>query len=105
VTEHHAIGQLTSGRVPALAIRMSALTSGWALVLRLTVHLAVWVPSPQGLQSALIEDDPATYFKPPYVGSSGWIGIELDRIRDEALEIHIRKAWDMTSGIKKKTTR
>ena len=68
-------------------------------------HLAVWVPAPQGLQSALIEDDPSTYFKPPYFGSSGWIGIELDRIRDEALEIHIRKAWDLTSGAKKKATR
>jgi len=32
-----------------------------------------------GLQSALIGDAPATYFKPPYVGSSGWIGIELDQ--------------------------
>jgi uncharacterized protein YdhG (YjbR/CyaY superfamily) len=68
-------------------------------------HLAVWVPTPHGLQSALIEDDTSTYFKPPYVGASGWIGIELDRIRDEALEIHIRKAWDMTSGAKKKATR
>src|SRR5205085_1673015 len=41
-------------------------------------HLAVWLPAPAGLQSALIADAPSTYFKPPYVGSSGWIGIELD---------------------------
>jgi uncharacterized protein YdhG (YjbR/CyaY superfamily) len=60
-------------------------------------HLAVWLPAPADLQSALIEDDPATYFKPPYVGSSGWIGIELKRIRDEALEIHIRKAWEIVA--------
>src|ERR1051326_8903521 len=37
-------------------------------------HLAVWLPAPSGLQSALIADDPGTYFKPPYVGVSGWIG-------------------------------
>jgi len=49
VTEHRAIGQLTSGRVPALAIRRSALTPGWALVLRLAVHLAVWVPFVAGV--------------------------------------------------------
>jgi hypothetical protein len=49
VTKHHAIGQLTSGRVPALAGRRSALTPGWALVLRLAVHLAVWVPFVAGV--------------------------------------------------------
>ena len=65
-------------------------------------HLAVWLPAPAGLQSALIGDAPATYFKPPYVGSSGWIGIELDQIRDEALEIHVREAWELAAGKKKK---
>src|SRR6266852_6244144 len=29
-------------------------------------HLAVWLPATAGLQSALIADAPATYFKPPY---------------------------------------
>jgi len=56
-------------------------------------HLAVWLPVPEGLQSAMIEEEPATYFRPPYVGSSGWIGIELARIRDNALAIHLREAW------------
>jgi len=65
-------------------------------------HLAVWLPAPAGLQSALIEDDPATYFKPPYVGTSGWIGVNLDRIGDEALEIHARKAWELAGPRKKK---
>jgi hypothetical protein len=64
-------------------------------------HLAVWLPAPAGLQAALISDAPATYFKPPYVGSSGWIGIELDQISDEALEIHIREAWQLTAPQKK----
>jgi uncharacterized protein YdhG (YjbR/CyaY superfamily) len=65
-------------------------------------HLAVWLPAPAGLQSALIGDAPATYFKPPYVGSSGWIGIELDQIRDEALETHVREAWELAARKKKK---
>ena len=67
-------------------------------------HLAVWLPAPAGLQAALISDAPATYFKPPYVGISGWIGIELDQISDEALEIHIREAWQLAAP-KKKTRR
>jgi uncharacterized protein YdhG (YjbR/CyaY superfamily) len=68
-------------------------------------HLAVWLPVPAGLQSALIGDAPTTYFKPPYVGSSGWIGIELDQIRDEALEIHVREAWELAARKKKKPQR
>src|SRR5262245_28682309 len=65
-------------------------------------HLAVWLPVPTGLQTALIEEAPATYFKPPYFGSSGWIGIELSKISDEALQIHIREAWELTAPKKKK---
>ncbi|PYU89506.1 MAG: hypothetical protein DMG08_21165 [Acidobacteria bacterium] len=42
---------------------------------------------------ALIDDAPATYYKPPYVGGAGWIGIELDQISDEDLAAHIRAAW------------
>src|SRR5262249_14510887 len=68
-------------------------------------HLALWLPVPAGLQSALIEDAPKTYFKPPYVGSSGWIGIELDQIGDEALEIHVREAWELAARKNKKRPR
>jgi uncharacterized protein YdhG (YjbR/CyaY superfamily) len=65
-------------------------------------HMAVWLAAPPGLQAALISDAPATYFKPPYVGSSGWIGIELLQIGDEALTIHIREAWQLVAKKKKK---
>ena len=61
-------------------------------------HLALWVPVAEGLQPLLIEDAPATYFKPPYVGSSGWVGIELDQIGDDALQIHMRDAWKLVAG-------
>jgi uncharacterized protein YdhG (YjbR/CyaY superfamily) len=67
-------------------------------------RVALWLPAPEGLQSALIADAPATYFKPPYVGSGGWIGIKLDQIGDEVLEIHIREAWELAAR-KKKTSR
>jgi uncharacterized protein YdhG (YjbR/CyaY superfamily) len=65
-------------------------------------HLALWVPVPEGLQPLLIEDASATYFKPPYVGSSGWVGIELAQIRDDALQIHLREAWELVARKRKK---
>jgi len=41
-------------------------------------HLAVWLPQPLGAQEALIEADPERFFRPPYVGPSGWVGVVLD---------------------------
>jgi predicted DNA-binding protein (MmcQ/YjbR family) len=41
-------------------------------------HLSVWVPAGLGAQEALIDSDPKRYFRPPYVGVSGWVGVVLD---------------------------
>ena len=56
-------------------------------------HVAVWLPAPPGLQEVLIHSTPETYFKPPYVGVRGWIGVELDAIGDDELASHIVDAW------------
>lgn len=58
-------------------------------------RIAVWIPAVPGLQAALIKTLPKTYFKPPYVGSAGWIGIELDQISDPDLAEHIFEAWHL----------
>ena len=41
-------------------------------------HLAVWLPQPLGAQEALIDADEERFFRPPYVGPSGWVGVVLD---------------------------
>jgi hypothetical protein len=41
-------------------------------------HLAAWLPQPLGAQEALIDADPERFFRPPYVGPSGWVGVILD---------------------------
>jgi len=65
-------------------------------------HIAVWVPAPPGLQAMLINSSPKSYFRPPYVGVRGWVGIELDRIGDEELSSHIREAWGLVAPKKLK---
>ncbi len=58
-------------------------------------HVAVWIPAAPGEQATLIQMDPKTYFKPPYVGVKGWVGIELASIGDDELGAHISEAWRM----------
>ena len=40
--------------------------------------VAVWCKAPPGAQEVLIGADPTRFYKPPYVGPSGWIGIRLE---------------------------
>jgi hypothetical protein len=40
---------------------------------------AVWIKAMPANQQLMIADDPDRYFKPPYVGPSGWIGVWLDK--------------------------
>jgi hypothetical protein len=52
-------------------------------------HLSVWLPQPSGAQAALIDAAPERFFRPPYVGPSGWIGVVLDTKPD----------WNMVTGL------
>jgi hypothetical protein len=40
---------------------------------------ALWCAAPPGAQEGLIAGSPDVYFRPPYVGHRGWIGVRLDR--------------------------
>lgn len=42
-------------------------------------RLALWCAAPPGAQEALIGADGERFFRPPYVGHRGWIGVRLDR--------------------------
>jgi hypothetical protein len=58
-------------------------------------HVAVLVPAAIGVQAALIEESPKKFYKPPYVGGAGWVGIELPRVTDKELRFHLREAWKL----------
>ena len=42
-------------------------------------RLALWCAAPPGMQEALVAGEPEHYFRPPYVGHRGWVGVRLDR--------------------------
>jgi hypothetical protein len=39
---------------------------------------AVWIKAEEGVQGALIEANPARFYRPKYLGPSGWVAIRLD---------------------------
>jgi len=41
-------------------------------------RLAFWCAAPDGVQSARITASPERFFRPPYVGGRGWLGVRLD---------------------------
>ena len=40
--------------------------------------LGIWVPALPGVQEELIALEPDRFFRPPYVGPAGWVGVRLD---------------------------
>ena len=56
-------------------------------------HVAVWIPAEPGMQESLIAQSAKKYFRPPYVGVKGWVGVEIDEVSEEELAMHIREAW------------
>lgn len=41
-------------------------------------RLAFWAAAQPGAQEELVAADPGRYFRPPYVGGRGWVGVWLD---------------------------
>ena len=48
-----------------------------------------WCAAPPGAQDELVATEPHTFFRPPYVGARGWLGVRLDG------EVH----WDEIAAI------
>jgi len=41
-------------------------------------RVAFWCAAPEGVQQVRVDSDPEHYFRPPYVGHRGWLGVYLD---------------------------
>ena len=61
-------------------------------------RIAVWCKAALGMQEILVDADGERFFRPPYVGPKGWIGIVLTGNVDWD-EVHalLADAWRMTA--------
>ena len=41
-------------------------------------RVAFWCAAAPGMQEMLVEEDPERFFRPPYVGHRGWLGVYVD---------------------------
>ena len=41
-------------------------------------RVGFWCAAPPGVQEMLVSSDPGRFFRPPYVGHRGWLGVRLD---------------------------
>jgi len=56
-----------------------------------------WVKSTHDEQRALVAQDPETFFVPPYVGPSGWIGVVMRTVDRGEMEELVTEAWRQTA--------
>jgi hypothetical protein len=69
-------------------------------------HVAVWLPARPGVQEALVDEDPERFFRPPYVGHLGWIGVRLDRKADwKTVAGLVANAYDEVVAARPRTRR
>jgi hypothetical protein len=61
-------------------------------------HISVVLPMGPGVQEALIEEAPEIYYRPPYVGSAGWVGVELSKVGDDQLGSLVHEAFNLMAA-------
>lgn len=52
-------------------------------------RVTIWCPAPAGVQEQMVEAEPERFFRPPYVGGRGWLGVSLEVDPD----------WEEVAGI------
>jgi hypothetical protein len=60
-------------------------------------RLALWCAAPDGAQAELVRLEPDRFFRPPYVGHRGWIGVLLPAVEPAELRAICREAYTCTA--------
>lgn len=55
--------------------------------------LGIWCAAPDGVQAELLDTEPERFFRPPYVGHRGWIGVQLRSVPQDELNNIAEEAY------------
>lgn len=56
-------------------------------------RLAIWCAAPDGVQQEMVETEPDRFFRPPYVGHRGWLGVQLLDVTQAELDAIVLEAY------------
>lgn len=56
-------------------------------------RLAIWCAAPDGVQQEMVETEPVRFFRPPYVGHRGWLGVHLLEVTQAELDAIVLDAY------------
>jgi hypothetical protein len=56
-------------------------------------RLAIWCAAPEGVQQQMVETEPDRFFRPPYVGHRGWLGVHLQEVGDDEVAAIVLDAY------------
>ncbi|MEP6856121.1 MAG: MmcQ/YjbR family DNA-binding protein, partial [Pedococcus sp.] len=58
-------------------------------------RVGFWAAAPEGQQGALVAAEPLQYYRPPYVGTRGWVGVylDIDDVDWDRVEAVVEDAW------------
>jgi hypothetical protein len=64
-------------------------------------RLALWCAAPPGAQEALVAEEPHRFFRPPYVGPRGWLGVDLAQDPDwDEVDAIVREAYRTVAPVR-----
>lgn len=61
-------------------------------------RLALWCAAPEGVQAEMVQLEPDRFFRPPYVGHRGWLGVRLDTVDRDELAAVVLDAYRCTAS-------
>lgn len=56
-------------------------------------RLAIWCAAPDGVQQEMLQTEPDRFFRPPYVGHRGWLGVHLLTVEQAELDAIALEAY------------
>lgn len=59
-----------------------------------------WIKSTHDEQRALIAMEPETFFVPPYLGSSGWVGVGIGTVDPGEMRELVSEAWRLSAPVR-----
>ena len=59
---------------------------------------AVWIKAPDGAQEDLIEANPERFYRPKYLGPSGWVGVRLEgKVDWKEVKFLLEQGWRLVA--------